>query len=51
MKLVRYANLANALDRAEFANGYDRFGHPPYVGSMSGFAESRHSSAIYENAP
>jgi hypothetical protein len=28
-----------------------KLGHSPYVGSMSGFAESGHGSAIYENAP
>jgi hypothetical protein len=28
-----------------------KLGHSPYVGSMSGFAESGRGSAIYENAP
>jgi hypothetical protein len=31
--------------------GSVKLGHPPYVGSMSGFAESGHGSAIHENSP
>jgi hypothetical protein len=44
---IEEGNLGPAYDRC----GSNKLGHSPYVGSMSGFAESGHGSAIMRTRP